>query len=70
MGLSINIFDKEGERHTLREWFVAPLEIIEEAIGLVMFGEIVEYRYDGDLELVVLRRIETTFVGWNIDSPR
>jgi len=41
--------------HTPREWFVAPLEIIEQAIGLVMSGEIVEYRYDGDLELVVPR---------------
>ena len=53
--LSIDIFDKEGERHTPREWFVAPLEIIEQAIGLVLSGEIVEYRYDGDLELVVPR---------------
>lgn len=53
--LNIDIFDKEGERHTPREWFIAPLEIIEQAIGLILSGEIIDYRYDGDLELVVPR---------------
>jgi len=53
--LNIDIFDKEGERHTPREWFIAPLEIIEQTIGLILSGEIVDYRYDGGLELVVPR---------------
>jgi len=53
--LNVDIFDKEGERHTPREWFIAPLEIIEQAIGLILSGEIIDYRYDGDLELVVPR---------------
>jgi hypothetical protein len=44
--LNVDIFDLEGNRHTPREWFVAPLNVIEEAIKLIISGEIVNYKYD------------------------
>ena len=44
--LDIEIFDSKGKGHRPREWFIAPLEIIDEVIGLIVSGRIVEYRYD------------------------
>jgi hypothetical protein len=45
--LDIEIFDTKGIKHTPREWFIAPLAIIEEAIHLMVNGEIANFRYDG-----------------------
>jgi len=50
--LDIDIYDDKG-RHIPREWFVVPLHIIEQAIGLIISGEVVKYRYDKDLEAIV-----------------
>lgn len=44
--LNIDIFDDKKRRHTPREWFVAPIEIIEQAIELIISGEVVNYKYD------------------------
>ncbi len=44
--LSIDIFDEKGQRHTPREWFVAPLNIIEEVILLITSKEIIKFKYD------------------------
>jgi hypothetical protein len=44
--LNVDIFDSEGIRHTPGEWFIAPLSIIEQAIEMIISGEIVGYRYD------------------------
>lgn len=44
--LNMDVFDAKGTRYTPREWFVVPLFIIETAIGLLLNGEIVHYRYD------------------------
>lgn len=53
--LNIDIFDKNGQRHTPREWFIAPLSVIEQAIQLIITGEIVKYRYYGAKEEIVGR---------------
>ncbi|MFZ1523893.1 MAG: GIY-YIG nuclease family protein, partial [Saprospiraceae bacterium] len=53
--LNLDVFDQAGQRHTPREWFIAPLYIIEQAIQLIISGEIVKYRYDGDMEEIVVR---------------
>jgi hypothetical protein len=53
--LNIDVFDKNGNRHTPREWFIAPLDIIEQAIHLVISGDIVKYRYDSTNEQIVTR---------------
>jgi hypothetical protein len=46
--LNLDIFDHKGNRHTPREWFIVPLSVIEEAITLILTGEIIHYRYDAD----------------------
>lgn len=53
--LNIDIFDENKRRHTPREWFIAPLEIIEQAIQLIINGEIVKYRFDIESRGIVLR---------------
>lgn len=53
--LNIDVFDGNGERFTPREWFIAPQEIIERAIELIISGEIVHYRYDDTNEALVLK---------------
>lgn len=44
--LQIDIYDKNKNRITPREWFVVPYPIIERAIGLFNTGEIINYHYD------------------------
>ena len=50
--LEIDVFDHSGIRHTPREWFIAPLKAIEQAITLIISGEIVNYRYDKENEII------------------
>jgi len=51
--LNIDIFDNDRKRHTPREWFVAPLHVINVALELLINGEIVNYRYDSQLQEIV-----------------
>jgi len=51
--LNFDIFDKNRMRHTPREWFIAPLDSIEEAIEFIISGEIVDYRYDTERQIIV-----------------
>jgi T5orf172 domain len=51
--LNLDIFDPKGQRHTPREWFIAPLSVIEEAVKMIISGEIVGYRYDFEGEEIV-----------------
>jgi hypothetical protein len=44
--LNVDVFDDKGKRITPREWFVAPLPLIEQAIDLLITGEILNYKYD------------------------
>ncbi len=53
--LNIDIFDKNGNRHTPREWFIAPLDIIEQVIQFIISGEIVKYKYDLVNEEITIR---------------
>lgn len=53
--LNIDVFDKNGNRHTPREWFIAPIEIIEQAIHLIISGDIVNYRYDSVNKKIIKR---------------
>ncbi len=53
--LNIDVFDKSSNRHIPREWFIAPLEVIEQAIHLIISGDILKYRYDSVNEEIVLR---------------
>lgn len=44
--LDVDVFDKAGKRYTPREWFIAPLDVIEETVELIISGEIVGFVYD------------------------
>ncbi|HKK17691.1 MAG TPA: GIY-YIG nuclease family protein [Opitutales bacterium] len=50
--LEVDVFDKSGKRHTPREWFIAPLAVIEEAIRLTLTGEIIDFTFDKDAGLI------------------
>lgn len=52
--LNVDIIDKKGQRHTPREWFIAPLEIIDEAVRLIISEEIINYKYDGEKEEIIM----------------
>jgi len=51
--LNIDVFDTKGNRHTPREWFIAPLHVIEQAIHYIIAGTIIKYKYDEVNEEVV-----------------
>ena len=53
--LNIDIFDTKNQRHSPREWFIAPLPVIEKSIELIISGAIVNYKYDADKQEIVLR---------------
>ena len=53
--LNIDVFDKNGNRHTPREWFIAPLAIIEQAIHYIISGDIIHYGYDSTNEQIVAK---------------
>lgn len=53
--LDIDIEDEDGVRSRPREWFVAPFDIIEQAIHFIISGEIVKYQYDVERREIVVR---------------
>lgn len=53
--LDIDIIDNNEKVYRPREWFVAPLNVIEEAIELIINGKIVNYRYDEKNEIICIR---------------
>jgi len=53
--LNLDVFDNDGKRHSPREWFIAPLEVIENAVQLIVNGGIINYVYDSSLERIALK---------------
>jgi hypothetical protein len=53
--LNLDVYDANGQRHTPREWFIAPLDIVEQAIHFVLNGDIVNYRYDPIQKVIIGR---------------
>lgn len=51
--LNVDVYDHQGNRHSPREWFVAPLKVIEEAVSLITSGKIVDYRYDVEARTII-----------------
>jgi hypothetical protein len=50
----VQVTDSQGNYHTPKEWFSAPLEVIETAVRLLISGEIVNYSYDPTARQIVL----------------
>ena len=53
--LDVDLYNKQGQRLQPREWFVVPFEIIEEAIQLILNGNIVNYEYDLESQRIRLK---------------
>ena len=53
--LNVDVYDKQGKRFSPREWFIAPLHIIEAAANMLINGDIVNYRYDIATQCIEVR---------------
>lgn len=53
--LNVDIEIIQGKRITPREWFVVPYEEIERAIELILNEQIVNYKYDKEIEKIILK---------------
>jgi hypothetical protein len=53
--LDVQVAGPDGHYYTPREWFLAPLPIIEQAVAMIVSGEIVKYRYDAKRMAVEVR---------------
>jgi len=51
--LDLQVSDNNGRTHQPREWFIAPLDVINRAIELIVAGQIQHYRYDTVLKEIV-----------------
>lgn len=51
--VSFEVIDKSGNTHHPKEWFIAPLSIIEEAISLIVSDDISKYEYNPEMRLIV-----------------
>ena len=53
--LEIDVFDEKGKRYTPREWFIAPIEVIEQTIELIINGKVINYKYDAE-NMTIMKR--------------
>lgn len=53
--LDIEFTNDNGQRINPREWFVVPFEIIEEAIQLILNGNILNYEYNFDKKCLTIK---------------
>ncbi|MGP5523499.1 GIY-YIG nuclease family protein [Glutamicibacter arilaitensis] len=51
--LDITQIDRAGKNYDPSEWFIAPLNVINQAINMIMSGEISDYMYDAQQEKLV-----------------
>lgn len=54
--LNLDVFDGAGKRYTPREWFVVPLPVLDQAIRLLLNGQILNYAYNPECQELVLRQ--------------
>ncbi|MBC9954431.1 GIY-YIG nuclease family protein [Leucobacter sp. cx-42] len=53
--LNLTQVDSQGRNYDPSEWFVVPLEVIDQAVSMIMSGEIIKYEYDKVLQRLALR---------------
>lgn len=56
--LDIEFDTKDNLRVNPREWFIVPRNVIEEAIQLIVSGEIINYKFNNELQLLVQRTVD------------
>lgn len=53
--LDLTQIDRNGRNYDPSEWFIAPRKVINQAINMIMSGEIVDYVYDAQLKKLIER---------------
>lgn len=53
--LELTQADRKGRNYDPSEWFVVPLEVVDQAIDLILSGDIVHFVYDADAQKLVNR---------------
>ena len=51
--VDITIKDRDGNTHHPKEWFSVPLNVIEQAITLIVAGKAEDIHYNPDLKLLI-----------------
>jgi hypothetical protein len=51
--VDLTIIDKDGREYTPSEWYSVPLIAIEQAVNMLQNGDIVNYHYDKESQLIV-----------------
>ena len=41
--------------HSPRGWFIVPLKAVEQAITLIISGDVTNYRYDKENEIIIIK---------------
>ena len=54
--LEIDLYNDRGQRLNPREWFAVPLEVIEEAIQLILKENIINFKYDPISKKIILKK--------------
>jgi len=57
VNVEFEVYDKDGNKHYPREWFIAPLSVIEEVIQLIVDDKISQYEYNADLQVLVRKTL-------------
>lgn len=55
--IAFEVKDRQGNTHYPREWFSVPLDIIEEAVKLIVAKEAEQYKYDPHIGKIVKRAV-------------
>ena len=53
--LDLLVADKDGKNHQPKEWFIAPLDVIQQAVELLVNGQIVNYQYNKFAKYIELK---------------
>lgn len=53
--LDLLVADKDGRNHQPKEWFIAPLDVIQQAVELLVNGQIMSYQYNKFKKEIELR---------------
>lgn len=53
--LDVELSDKSGNTYRPREWFIAPLSVVNEAVNRIINESIINYKYDVKEQKIVLK---------------
>lgn len=56
--LDVEITDNAGKNYLPKEWFIAPITVIDQAIDLIIKGEIVNFSYDKEQMAIVKKQAQ------------